>query len=91
MNIDEIIKASRKISNEDLVFNDIDKEILDLCKKVNDQYPNGPWILGVDILDRLAKLGKPNVRNHLEQLVCKNKLESKLYKNRKVYRWPVIE
>ena len=96
MDYTKIVDMCENIDIKDVsvVEGNIAKEVLVLAEEV---YAQGrekglhPWFRGVDMIERLKHLGKPNVRNHLERLVDKGKLESGLHNNKKVYRLKVIE
>lgn len=88
----KLIEDSRKIATSDIIEEDISKEIMAVAIKIyKENQDKHPWWRGVDMIFRLQKLGKANVRNHLEKLVDHNKLESREHAGRKVYRLKVIE
>ncbi len=94
MNIDinKIIENAKDIGTEDVIENDISKEILRVAKIVYEtNVEMNPWFRGIDMIEKLRHLGKSNVRNHLERLAEKDMLEAKLHGTKKVYRIRVIK
>lgn len=87
--LDDIVRQAGNIARDVIPDdNDISGEITKVATTVFERYQvwNNPWWRGVDMIELLSHLGRPNVRNHLERLVDKGVLEGKLHKSNKVYR-----
>ncbi len=91
MDINKIIENSKTIGRTEIIENDISVEILRVAKIVYEGNKiMHPWFRGIDMIEKLKKLGKSNVRSHLEKLSDKGTLETKLHGTKKVYRLQVI-
>ena len=86
VDLDKLIADSKALADSDMHSNGLDKELLRIAKEISERYEAHPWFLGIHMIEKLKIYGKVNVRNHMEKLVDKGNLETKLYKTNKVYR-----
>ena len=100
MDMKKLLEQSSQLGSETVLEeNDISKEIVKVAKCVYDDAQKesssvrgqNPWWRGVDMLTKLAHLGKANVRSHMEKLAEKSILEAMLHNTKKVYRIRVLE